>query len=149
MINDDIKQSIYRGCEVYTRAGFQLPVANLLNNNNFKYMALAQRGLFMSIIMQSWTGGKLPVSKTKLSRVLGISEDEIKQHWCMEIENFTQLTDGEYFILPMVEDYRNEQIENSLKRQASGRIGGKKPRRQRALPAKKENIELDDDINLN
>jgi hypothetical protein len=148
-IDEDVKQSIYRGCEVYTRAGFQLPVANILNNNNFKYMSLAQRGLFISLVMQAWTGGKLPVNQTKLSRVLGINEDEVKQYWCTEIENFIQLIDSDdYFIMPMVEDYRNEQIKNSLLRQASGKLGGKKPRRHRAQPAKKIDTELGNNLIL-
>ena len=110
---------------------FQCYAANLIADRNYKLMTLAERGLFVSMYLESWVNSKLPANYKDLAKYLGFEEDYLKENLSERVLNFFK-KDGQDYICPELEDYRNILIERNLAKANGGKKGAELKKQKKA-----------------
>ena len=107
--------------------------ADILNNEVFIQLSMAQRGLLWTLRMYCWKNETIPAGYTNLARLTGISEKEVSKLFDEKVNSFFSLVHDENLgketvrmINPDLEAYRKEKIAARIKRAASGKLGADK-----------------------
>jgi hypothetical protein len=104
---------------------YQEYAADLLADQRYRLMTLAERGLWDTLRKECWVNKKVPSSLPVLAKFLGQEQHVIRQALTENVLSFFQDVDG-FLICPELIAYR-EVIEDRRKRQSiGGGIGGKK-----------------------
>jgi hypothetical protein len=107
--------------------------ADILNNEIFMQMNMAQRGLYWTLRMFCWRNGTVSYSWEELSRLLGIKREALEKLTADgNVEKFFKPTDDlKRMYCPDIEAYRNELLEKAKKREEAGRKAAEKQLRDR------------------
>ena len=98
---------------------------DLLGNMNYRFMSLAERGLFHTLRLELWIHGKLPADTDKLAAILSVPVNEVQRLFSDYVGTFFKIEEG-FITCPELVEYRAK-IERQRKRQSEGgSIGGKK-----------------------
>ena len=108
--------------------------ADILNNEIFMQLSMAQRGLLWTLRMYCWKNETIPVGYTNLSKLTGISEKEASKLFDEKVSSFFELefkeTDSSNENIRMInidlEAYRKEKIAAREKRALIGKSGADK-----------------------
>lgn len=107
--------------------------ADILNNEIFMQLSMAQRGLLWTLRMYCWKNETIPAGYENLGRLTGISEKEASKLFDEKVSSFFQLTHDEKsnnaevrMINTDLEAYRREKIIARKKRAESGKLGADK-----------------------
>ena len=104
--------------------------ADILNNEIFMQLTMAQRGLLWTLRMYCWKNETIPAGYTHLAKLVGITANESSKLFDEKMEKFfeyeinekTGNMTGRMFNTDL-EAYRKEKIAARLKRSASGKQG--------------------------
>jgi len=107
--------------------------ADILNNEIFMQLSMAQRGLLWTLRMYCWKNETIPAGYTHLAKLVGITANESSKLFDEKMEKFfeyeinekTGNMTGRMFNTDL-EAYRREKIAARLKRSASGKEGAEK-----------------------
>ena len=107
--------------------------ADILNNEIFMQMNMAQRGLYWTLRMFCWRNVTVSYSWEELSRLLGIKREALEKLMADgHIEKFFKPDDDlKRMYCPDLEAYRNELLEKAKKREEAGRKAAEKQMRDR------------------
>jgi len=101
--------------------------ADILNNEIFIQLSMAQRGLLWTLRMFCWKNESIPAGYKDIAALTGISEKEVSKLFDEKMNDFFELQfdkpDNVRMINPDLEAYRREKIAARLKRSASGKQG--------------------------
>jgi len=102
--------------------------ADILNNETFMQLSMAQRGLLWTLRMFCWKNESIPTGYKNIAALTGITEKEASKLFDEKMDKFFELhlgKDSTYdrMINPDLEAYRREKIAARLKRSASGKQG--------------------------
>jgi len=104
--------------------------ADILNNEVFIQLSMAQRGLLWTLRMYCWKNESIPAGYKNLAILTGISEKEACKLFDEKVNSFFELTFDEdinkqnpRMINTDLEAYRKEKIAARNKRAASGKLG--------------------------
>ena len=102
---------------------YQEYAADVLANQTWRMMSLAERGLWSTLRMECWVNGKVPSDPSKLARLLNIPADEIASALTpLVLQFFDQIDD--WLICPELENYRHELVARKRRISEGGRRGG-------------------------
>lgn len=104
---------------------YQEFAASMMARMSFRQMSLAERGLLYTLRNECWVNRRLPSDPSKLARVLGYTEDEVRASLPSVMEFFE--VQGEELVCPELEKYRHYQDTRRLRMSE----GGKKSAEQR------------------
>ena len=105
--------------------------ADILNNETFMQLSMAQRGLLWTLRMYCWKNETIPAGRSHLAKLVGISEiqssklfedGKIDKFFEYEIDKKTGNLTGRMFNTDL-EAYRKEKIAARAKRSNSGKLG--------------------------
>ncbi|MBT8582655.1 YdaU family protein [Polynucleobacter paneuropaeus] len=99
--------------------------ADILNNESFIQMSMAERGLYWTLRMYGWKNSTLPSNYKALSKLVGLSLEEFeslyKEHVCLF---FCPSIDIEgRMVCPALEGYKEKLLADREKRSAAGKKG--------------------------
>lgn len=102
--------------------------ADILNNEIFMQLSMAQRGLLWTLRMFCWKNESIPAGYTNIATLAGISEKEACKLFDEKMHSFFELqydkdSSNPRMINTDLEAYRREKIAARLKRSASGKQG--------------------------
>lgn len=104
--------------------------ADILNNEVFMRLSMAQRGLLWTLRMYCWKNESIPAGYKDIALLVGISEKAVNKLFDEKIHGFFELRlsddidkQNHRFINPDLEAYRKEKITARNKKAASGRLG--------------------------
>ena len=107
--------------------------ADILNNEIFMQLTMAQRGLLWTLRMYCWKNESIPAGFKNLATLTGISEKEASKLFDEKMDSFFQLTgdnEGGKVNVRMIntdlEAYRAEKLSARNKRAVSGKLGADK-----------------------
>jgi len=107
--------------------------ADILNNEVFMQLSMAQRGLLWTLRMYCWKNETIPAGFVNLAKLTGISEKEASKLFDEKLGSFFDLVHDENLgyenarmINPDLEAYRKEKIAARKKRAESGKLGADK-----------------------
>jgi hypothetical protein len=105
--------------------------ADILNNEIFMQLTMAQRGLLWTLRMFCWKNESIPVGYKNIATLTGISEKEASKLFDEKMDKFFELQldnkpGNPRMINTDLEAYRREKIAARLKRSASGKEGAEK-----------------------
>jgi hypothetical protein len=96
---------------------FQEYASAIMSKIEYRAMTLAERGLLYTLRLELWVNGKLPSDPTRLAKVLGFADEEVRQALPAVMPFLTEF-DG-FVICPELESYRIH-LENARKRMSAG-----------------------------
>lgn len=96
---------------------FQEYAASIMAETRYRVLTLAQRGLLMTLRLECWVNKQLPADYATLARVLGFTDDEIRQALPAVISYF-EIKDGQ-LICTDLENYRAH-LQSVKEKQAKG-----------------------------
>ena len=107
--------------------------ADILNNEVFMQLSMAQRGLLWTLRMYCWKNETIPAGYEQLAMLTGISkkqasklfDEKVNSFFELEFDEKTASTTSRMFN-PDLEAYRKEKIAASKKKAASGKLGADK-----------------------
>lgn len=111
---------------------FQCYAASLIADRNYKLMSPAERGLFMSMYLDSWVNSRLPADTKELAKYLGFEEECIRLNLTDKVLHFFK-KDGEDYICPELEDYRKTLVDRNLAKAMGGKKGAELKKQKRAM----------------
>jgi len=103
---------------------YQEYAANILADRNFRLMTLAERGLFYSMRLECWLNSNVPATPRELAKYLGYEVSDIESALTDKLKSFF-LNQGQDFICPELEDYRQHLNEQKKRQSEGGRKGAK------------------------
>lgn len=95
--------------------------ANMLASLPFRTLSLQERGLLYTMRLECWVNLRLPVTHNELSKVLGLSVEEVAGSLPV-LMAFFDLQDG-FIICPSLENYREYLVEKRRRQSNGGKIG--------------------------
>jgi len=119
---------------------YQEYAASMMAQIAYRTMTLQERGLFYSMRLECWVNGKLPESSNLLSKVLGFSEQEIRDS-LPAVMRFFVVSDG-CVICPELEDYRNHLEARKTKQSEGGKVGSALTNKKRYGPKNPADIDV-------
>lgn len=96
----------------------------MLSDKRYRFMSLAERGLYMSMVYECWKNGSVPADRQELAQYLGIQYEEVSAAATERCLSFFKRR-GADLICPEIEEYRTAVVERSRKKQQAGAKGGK------------------------
>ena len=109
---------------VETRPGVMLYAERMLSDKRYRFMSLAERGLYMSMVYECWKNGSVPADIKDLAEYLGKQYEEVSAAATERCLSFFE-RHGTELICPEIEEYRAAVVERSRKKQQAGARGGK------------------------
>lgn len=103
---------------------YQEYAATILADRNFRLMTLAERGLLFSMRLECWENINVPATSNELAKILGYEASEIESALTDKLKSFF-LMQGQDFICPEIEDYRQHINERKKKQSEGGKKGAK------------------------
>jgi hypothetical protein len=105
--------------------------ADILNNEIFMQLSMAQRGLLWTLRMFCWKNESIPAGYKNIATLTGLSEREVSKLFDEKVSSFFELqfnkdSSNPRMINTDLEAYRREKIAARLKRSASGKEGAEK-----------------------
>lgn len=98
---------------------FPMYAANIIASRTYRLMSLAERGLWVTITMECWINGGVPSNFKEMSKILGFSEDELKQYFSKYQTSFFHIENGQY-ISKELEEYRQGYLATREKQRLAG-----------------------------
>ena len=114
---------------------FPCYAANILSGRPFRLMSLAERGLWISVLMECWVNGSVPSNLKEMAKILNFSEDEVR-------ESFSQLhsaffhEEGNQYVSNELNGYR-AQYEERREKQRLGGIKGARRKKEKQSKVEK------------
>ena len=105
---------------------YQEYAATILSDRTFRFLSLAQRGLYYTLKLECWVNGSIPLENRQIATIAGSSLDEIEKLLPSVLKWFKRTNDG--YVCPELEGYRAHLDKISESRKKAGSIGGKTPR---------------------
>jgi len=106
---------------------------DLLGNMNYRFMSLAERGLFHTLRLELWIHGKLPDDIDKLAVIIGVPANEVQKLFSDYVGAFLEIKDG-FITCPELLDYRAKQERRRRRQSEGGAIGGRKTQERSREP---------------
>lgn len=110
--------------QIESRAAVMIYAERRLGERRYRYMTLAERGLYISMVFECWKNGSVPADLRELAAYLAQNVDEVTAaatDRCLSL--FEQI--GSDLICPEIEEYRAEMLERSRRKRQAGSKGGK------------------------
>ena len=98
---------------------FPMYAANIIASRTYRLMSLAERGLWVTITMDCWINGGVPSNFKEMSKILGFSEEELKQYFSKYQTTFFHIENGQY-ISKELEEYRRGYLATREKQRLAG-----------------------------
>ncbi|ALQ51858.1 hypothetical protein [Nitrosomonas ureae] len=95
--------------------------ATVLAQIPFRSMSLQERGLFYTMRLECWVNKNLPSDPLTMSKILGLSADEVAISLPAVMKFFK--IEGDFIICPELEDYRSHLEERKHKQSQGGKTG--------------------------
>lgn len=84
---------------------FLVYAANLIVDRNHKLMALDERGLRITMMMECWCNGSIPSDTRELARVLGLGQPELEKALTARVMQYFEERD-DVLVCPELLEYR-------------------------------------------
>jgi len=104
---------------------YQEYAADMLADQRYRLMSLAERGLWDTLRKECWVNQKVPATPSLLAKLLGLEEPVLMLALTDNVLRFFQEVDG-HFICPELTVYRDTIEDRRMRQSAGGGIGGKK-----------------------
>ena len=104
---------------------FMFYSANLIADKQYRMMSLAERGLYLSILVECWSNNSVPADTATMARWLGLEPNEVESALTERVESFFSNVNGE-FISPDLEDYLEKLATQRNKQSTGGKKGAKR-----------------------
>jgi len=108
------------------RPAMPLYVRDILADQHFIVMSLAERGAYMTLLMHCWMDRYIPDDPAQCSRIVGCSEDEMRTAWPAIRKRFKRAKKPGLLIHGRVEEERSACQIRHLRRVQSAKIGASK-----------------------
>ncbi len=118
---------------------FPLYAANFLAARPFRVMNLEQRGLWITIMMECWVNGSVPVNHSDLSKLLGVDLDVLKRS-LTELQTAFFEKKGDELICLELEEYRKGYEERREKQREGGKRGAENKKEKQRQAIKGEGV---------
>lgn len=103
---------------------FQEYAASMLSNMTFRMMSLSSRGLLYTLRLEYWIGNPLPADPARLSKVLGLKNEEV-EYGLQELCELIQIDQG-FVKVPELDDYKNHLQDRHRKQSEGGKEGARR-----------------------
>lgn len=103
---------------------FLLYSANLIADKRYRMMSLAERGLYLSMLVECWSNLSVPADPATLARWVMVEPSEVKEALTERVKSFFSFDDGGY-ISSDLEDYRQTLEIRRNKQSTGGKKGAK------------------------
>ena len=120
--------------ETVDRPAFMMYAANILAKREFRSMTFAERGLWITLILECWPNQEIPANENQLSEYIGFPLGDLQRTLPKVLWYFERT--GEEFYCPTLEKYRDEQDARKAKQAAGGRHGAAKTNSKRSSSSK-------------
>lgn len=104
---------------------YQEYAATILADRKFRLMTPNERGLFYTMKLECWENGSVPANPFELAKYLAIDVLEIENLLTDNVKSFFHLQ-GQDFINPELENYRQHLAERREKQSEGGKKGAQK-----------------------
>lgn len=104
---------------------YQEYAATILADRKFRLMTLSERGLFYTMKLECWENGSVPANPFELAKYLAVDASEIEKLLTDNVKSFFRLQ-GQDFINPELENYRQHLAERREKQSEGGKKGAQK-----------------------
>ena len=108
---------------------FPLYAANIIASRPYRLMSLGEKGLWISITMECWVNGGVSADFGEMSKMLGVTEAEVRNFFSKYLTVFFEKVSGQY-ISRELEEYRAS-YENTRKLKSEGGKKGAKNKLQK------------------
>jgi len=108
------------------RPAMPLYVRDILADQHFIVMSLAERGAYMTLLMHCWMDRYIPDDPAQCSRLVGCSEEEMRTAWPAIRRRFKRAKKAGLLIHGRVEEERSACQIRHLRRVQSAKIGASK-----------------------
>jgi hypothetical protein len=103
---------------------YQEYAASMLSNMTFRMMSLSSRGLLYTLRLEYWIGNPLPANPESLSKVLGLTTDEVVSG-LQELCELIRIDQG-FVKVPELDDYKNHLLDRQRKQSEGGKEGARR-----------------------
>ncbi|MFH1739140.1 MAG: DUF1376 domain-containing protein [bacterium] len=108
------------------RPAMPLYVRDILSDQHFIVMSLAEKGAYMTLIMHCWMDRYIPDDPSQCARLVGCSEEEMRTVWPSIRRRFKRAKKAGLLIHGRVEEERSACQIRHLRRVQSAKIGASK-----------------------
>lgn len=120
---------------------YQEYAASILADYNFRSLTLRDRGAYYTLKLECWVNKRLPESPEALSRVLGITEDEVL-HVLKMLGPFFEIEDG-FLCCPELVKYQKYLDVRKKAQSEGGKRGAAKTNARHSQPSSKTRLSFD------
>lgn len=120
---------------------YQEYAASILADYNFRSLTLRDRGAYYTLKLECWVNKRLPESPEALSRVLGITEDEVL-HVLKILGPFFEIEDG-FLCCPELVKYQKYLDVRKKAQSEGGKRGAAKTNARHSQPSSKTRLSFD------